>query len=150
MGASILSMSLEFPALGRHCEFVGCHVLDFLPFRCEACTHHFCVGHRTQQEHQCKAIPPPTQSTSEIQCPLCEVNLPLPKGEDANTLVNAHISRGCPPPHSTKKAPQVPAGRCAVCRAKELLPFRCDQCHKQHCAKHRFTDLHACQRSIRA
>lgn len=35
--ASYTEMKDDIEAIGSHCQMAYCHVLDFLPFRCESC-----------------------------------------------------------------------------------------------------------------
>lgn len=35
--ASYTEMKGDVEAIGSHCQMAYCHVLDFLPFRCESC-----------------------------------------------------------------------------------------------------------------
>ena len=141
-------MALAFPELGKHCSHKNCHTLDFLPFKCAGCSSFFCLEHRTCESHSCPSLSIQVPSSS-VQCPICNQHLPLEKGQSLDELVGAHISRGCPPP-TQKVSTQVPTGRCNTCRKKELLPYRCTRCHKEHCGKHRHVDLHACRPTGRA
>lgn len=132
-------MALAFPQLGEHCKI--CNTLDFLPFKCAHCKGNFCKKHRTTEDHKCTQV---TGDTT-ISCPICDKKLKLDQGDCPDTVVNAHISRGCPAPQST--GTKVPAGRCAKCNKKELLPATCTRCHQHYCVKHRFYDAHGCASS---
>lgn len=39
--------------IGAHCQMAYCHVLDFLPFRCESCRGTYCLDHRSEIAHKC-------------------------------------------------------------------------------------------------
>ncbi|KAL4235022.1 AN1-type zinc finger protein 1 [Mactra antiquata] len=43
----------ELPSLGKHCCFLDCKQLDFLPFDCDGCGKLFCKDHRTKDCHNC-------------------------------------------------------------------------------------------------
>ncbi|EDU45631.1 AN1 zinc finger protein [Pyrenophora tritici-repentis Pt-1C-BFP] len=51
--SSYTEMKGEVEAIGAHCQMEYCHVLDFLPFRCESCQGKFCLDHRTEHAHAC-------------------------------------------------------------------------------------------------
>lgn len=44
---SFTEMKSDVEAIGAHCQMPYCHVLDFLPFRCESCKGY--VNIRTRQ-----------------------------------------------------------------------------------------------------
>ena len=60
---------MELPWIGRRCYV--CKTLDYLPFRCESCRHHYCKEHRS---HGCqlprKVIQNPKDSQDNL-CPYC-------------------------------------------------------------------------------
>ena len=150
----ILSMSLEFPELGKHCQYPNCHTLDFLPFTCASCEQYYCKKHRTTSDHECKQqterhSTPSSKNiiSKQVKCPLCRTMLSLETNQDPNHIVNAHISRGCRK-EASKSCAVVPAGRCAKCNRKELLPATCRRCHQNYCVKHRFFDAHGCEPSL--
>ena len=39
--------------VGSHCQYEYCNQLDFLPFKCQSCSHTFCLDHRTESAHKC-------------------------------------------------------------------------------------------------
>ena len=117
-------MDKDVEAIGAHCQYSYCNVLDFLPFRCESCRGTYCLDHRTETAHKCshagewaarrKAEAPsstvplrgkPTMAT-DIQCShtTCKTYI--------NTLTSTGVS--------------------------------CPTCNRQYCLKHRLKEDHAC------
>jgi predicted nucleic acid binding AN1-type Zn finger protein len=43
--------------VGRHCQYVECGKLDFLPFQCPYCKLYFCLDHRQWSQHECQTPP---------------------------------------------------------------------------------------------
>ncbi|XP_066288964.1 AN1-type zinc finger protein 1-like [Branchiostoma lanceolatum] len=43
----------ELPELGQQCSVTSCKQLDFLPFKCDACSGIFCKEHRSRERHTC-------------------------------------------------------------------------------------------------
>jgi len=130
---------MEFSELGDHCEYLGCLLLDFLPFQCSGCKKTFCLEHRSFSGHKC-------DHTSTIQvpeCPLCQQLIPLKKGEDPNTKVDEHISKGCPKEDSEKMKTNFCSHK--KCKNAELIPILCPNCRKNYCLKHRHAADHECE-----
>ncbi|EAT78942.1 hypothetical protein HBH56_072000 [Parastagonospora nodorum] len=115
----------DVEAVGAHCQMEYCHVLDFLPFRCESCRGTYCLDHRTEHAHKCpqaglwarqraaqsassSTIPPkPSLYTHDQQC-----------FENAcKTLINTS---------------RMPANQCAAC-------------NRSYCLKHRMPEDHDCK-----
>ena len=61
---------MEFSDLGKHCELEGCRQRDFLPFKCEGCFKHFCMEHRTLENHKCATVGLKDKRVNT--CPLCD------------------------------------------------------------------------------
>lgn len=114
----------DVESIGAHCQMEYCHVLDFLPFRCESCKGTFCLDHRTEHAHQCpqagewarrraalnrsgSLAPKPSLYTHDQQC-----------GETTcKTLINTS---------------RMPANQCATC-------------NRSYCLKHRMPEDHDCK-----
>jgi len=132
-------MALEFPQLGKHCEFTGCQQLDFLPFQC-ACNKIFCLEHRNITAHKCTEI----ETAIIPQCPLCNQIIDIKKGEDPNRKVDEHINKGCPDEqHERTKSNQCTFGRC---KNSEVIPILCNLCTKNFCVSHRLPQDHICEK----
>lgn len=135
---------MEFPTLGKRCSFATCRQLDFLPFKCGACEHIFCLEHRTAEAHSCQA-PAFIEDRRVPTCPLCQKPVSVAEGEDVNTKINEHIDGGCKAAHvEAKKSKRCTAKRC---RTSELFPVQCNKCRRQFCLKHRHPQDHECAAS---
>ena len=40
-------------AVGRQCSHQSCHLVDFLPFKCQHCANSFCADHFKPASHSC-------------------------------------------------------------------------------------------------
>ncbi|KHG15615.1 Zinc finger AN1 domain-containing stress-associated 12 -like protein [Gossypium arboreum] len=133
-----------FPDLGKHCQLSGCHQLDFLPFKCQACHKVFCVEHRSCKSHECPE--PEHNSRKVIICEICSTSIEITGKEDQEKMIlDKHEKSGnCDP--RKKKKPTCPVKRC-----KETLTFSnrtiCKTCRLEVCLKHRFPADHACKQA---
>eukprot|EP01113_Clastostelium_recurvatum_P043822 TRINITY_DN7311_c0_g1_i4.p1 TRINITY_DN7311_c0_g1~~TRINITY_DN7311_c0_g1_i4.p1 ORF type:complete len:293 (-),score=42.83 TRINITY_DN7311_c0_g1_i4:68-904(-) len=130
---------MEFPSVGKHCSEPYCKQLDFLPFKCAGCDKIFCLEHRSYDSHHCpKRL---VVDRKAIVCPICNIPIPVPPGEDPNTRIDDHINSGCAT--TVRSTPRYP---CSVrgCKNVELAPLMCNKCGRHHCVTHRFEDHHKC------
>ncbi|CAJ0589035.1 unnamed protein product [Cylicocyclus nassatus] len=138
---SLQDTMAELPHIGRHCDAELCHLLDFLPVRCDACSGTFCLSHYTYEGHNCK-----NAYKKNVQvpiCPICDRPVPTPKGISPDAQVNEHILNNCAA--SAKK--KVYVNKCSVkgCKKKELVPIRCPNCKYNFCLAHRHERDHDCE-----
>uniref|UniRef100_A0A8C5ZAA9 Zinc finger AN1-type containing 2A n=1 Tax=Marmota marmota marmota TaxID=9994 RepID=A0A8C5ZAA9_MARMA len=127
---------MEFPDLGKHCSEKTCKQLDFLPLKCDACNQDFCKDHFTYAGHKC-----PFAFKKDVKvpvCPLCNVPIPVKRGEIPDVVVGEHIDRDCAY-HPGKKKEKVFTYRCSKegCKKKEMVPLACAQCQGSFCIQHR-------------
>jgi AN1-type zinc finger protein 2 len=47
---------MEFPDLGRHCEFLSCGQLEYCPLQCSYCHKWLCMYHQRPVSHMCKEV----------------------------------------------------------------------------------------------
>ncbi|XP_060554875.1 AN1-type zinc finger protein 2A-like isoform X2 [Ruditapes philippinarum] len=135
---------MEFPHIGKHCFQKDCKQLDFLPMKCDACSEIFCNDHIHYNTHSC---PDSYKKDNQVPvCPLCNKPIPLKKGELPDTVVGRHIDSDCQS-DPAKERRKVYTNKCSMkgCKVKELIPVKCDKCHKNYCLRHRFEDDHDCQ-----
>ncbi|KAJ2700171.1 hypothetical protein H4R19_005490 [Coemansia spiralis] len=137
---------MEFPELGVQCHRSDCNELDFLPFRCDYCTHKFCEAHWKVDGHQCprrdrvvdRRVP---------NCPICQQIVSLGPNEDPDTAVDRHIRTSCGRRRqdAQKPAAKRPTG-CVFrkCAEKPLVIDTCPQCAQRFCIKHLHADVHDC------
>ncbi|KAF4014103.1 hypothetical protein G4228_005457 [Cervus hanglu yarkandensis] len=84
---------MEFPDLGAHCSEPSCKRLDFLPLKCDACSGIFCADHVAYAQHHCGSA---YQKDIQVPvCPLCNVPVPVARGESPDRAVGEHIDRDC-------------------------------------------------------
>ncbi|KAJ3326693.1 AN1-type zinc finger protein 2A, partial [Kappamyces sp. JEL0680] len=131
---------MELPHLGKPCFSKDCRELnDFLLQKCVYCSHEFCATHAKAREeetpsdgHHCKSIPLDARA---VVCPVCKQVVPVAKGDSADAVVSAHISRNCPKEENER----VYVNQCSMrgCKKKELMPIKCNVCLLNFCLKHR-------------
>ncbi|ORX33413.1 hypothetical protein BD324DRAFT_639702 [Kockovaella imperatae] len=140
--------------LGSSCHHQACHLNDFLPFKCPACSETFCQPHFLPSQHDCAApLPPSMIDRVAPQCPLCNSTVPTVPN-DPNLAVERHILSGT--------CTGIPGGeqrlkdemrrkkeRGEVCWRKGcskhlVVPMRCEQCSHLFCPTHRHASSHTC------
>ncbi|XP_043381755.1 AN1-type zinc finger protein 2B isoform X2 [Chelonia mydas] len=134
---------MEFPDLGAHCSEPTCKRLDFLPLKCDACEQIFCTDHITYTQHQCTSA-----YKKDVQvpvCPLCNIPIPVKKGEMPDAVVGEHIDRDCKSDPAQRKR-KIFTNKCLKpgCKQREMMKVICDQCHGNFCLKHRHPLDHDC------
>ncbi|XP_038619150.1 AN1-type zinc finger protein 2A isoform X1 [Tachyglossus aculeatus] len=139
---------MEFPDLGKHCSETTCKQLDFLPLKCDACEAIFCKDHITYTQHKCTSA-----YKKDVQvpiCPLCNIPVPLKKGELPDVVVSEHMDRDCKYDPAKQKQ-KIFTNKCLKegCKKKEMMKLICDQCHGNFCIQHRHPLDHDCKRGGR-
>lgn len=132
--------------VGRQCSHPTCHLVDFLPFKCQHCANSFCSEHFKPASHtcakydeakynrvapdceyrprifSCRLVQPPFYSG-----PLCNEPVPIPPGEDPNVRMERHLAMDCSVMTGrSKKANATP--KCARPKCGKLLfaQIQCD------------------------
>ncbi|KAI3660961.1 hypothetical protein MP638_004737 [Amoeboaphelidium occidentale] len=136
---------MEFYHLGKHCSQDLCNQLDFLPYKCSGCQKTFCQDHWKFQDHKCPKEDDFLRNRIVPSCPICQVAIPVAKGEDLNAKVDEHISKNCQKPSKTVDPAYNHLCKAQGCRKKEVIPFQCNQCHLNFCVKHRHARDHNCE-----
>lgn len=134
---------MEFPSLGEHCSRKSCNRLDFLPVKCDACQSIFCTDHMSYLSHMC-----PSAYKKDIQvpvCPLCNVPIPLQRGDPPDLAVGMHIDNDCQSDYGKSKK-RVFVNKCSNkgCKIKEIVRVDCHECGLNYCLKHRHAVDHNC------
>ncbi|KAM6966348.1 AN1-type zinc finger protein 2A [Tautogolabrus adspersus] len=134
---------MEFPDLGEHCSEKTCKRLDFLPMKCDACQEIFCKDHITYANHKCMS-----SYKKDVQvpvCPLCNIPIPIKRGEMPDIKVGEHIDSDCKSDPAQRKR-KIFTNKCSKggCKQKEMMRVTCDQCHLNYCLKHRHPLDHDC------
>ncbi|KAM9784926.1 AN1-type zinc finger protein 2A isoform X2 [Syngnathus typhle] len=135
---------MEFPDLGEQCSEKTCKRLDFLPMKCDACQEIFCKDHVTYAHHKCTS-----SYKKDVQvpvCPLCNIPIPIKRGEMPDIKVGEHIDRDCKSDPAQRKR-KIFTNKCSKggCKQKEMMRVTCDQCHLNYCLKHRHPLDHDCK-----
>ncbi|XP_004617192.1 AN1-type zinc finger protein 2B isoform X1 [Sorex araneus] len=134
---------MEFPDLGAHCSEPSCQRLDFLPLKCDACSGIFCADHVAYAQHHCGSA---YQKDVQVPvCPLCNVPVPVARGEPPDRAVGEHIDRDCRSDPAQQKR-KIFTNKCerAGCRQREMMKLTCDRCGRNFCIKHRHPLDHDC------
>ncbi|XP_036029277.1 AN1-type zinc finger protein 2B isoform X2 [Onychomys torridus] len=134
---------MEFPDLGAHCSEPSCQRLDFLPLKCDACSGIFCADHVAYAQHHCGSA---YQKDIQVPvCPLCNVPVPVARGEAPDRAVGEHIDRDCRSDPAQQKR-KIFTNKCerSGCRQREMMKLTCDQCGRNFCIKHRHPLDHDC------
>ncbi|KAI4822561.1 hypothetical protein KUCAC02_008098 [Chaenocephalus aceratus] len=135
---------MELPHLGEHCSEQTCKRLDFLPMKCDACQDIFCKDHITYATHKCMSA---YQKDIQVPvCPLCNIPIPVKRGEMPDIKVGEHIDRDCKSDPAQRKR-KIFTNKCSRggCKQKEMIRVTCDQCHLNYCLKHRHSLDHECK-----
>ncbi|KZT32893.1 hypothetical protein SISSUDRAFT_1054944 [Sistotremastrum suecicum HHB10207 ss-3] len=144
--------SVESPAssqllfVGQQCSDKTCHLVDFLPLKCQHCAQPFCGEHFLPQNHSCEKYDVTKFDRVAPQCPLCNTPIAIPPGEDPNIKVSRHLETSCSSTTGRSSRTTSSTPRCQNLKCKKVLfaPIRCDSCRHQFCAEHRFPNGHNC------
>ncbi|KAI9458820.1 hypothetical protein F5148DRAFT_1219879 [Russula earlei] len=132
-------------AVGRQCSHPSCHLVDFLPFKCQHCANSFCADHFKPASHSCAKYDEAKFNRVAPDCPLCNDPVPIPPGEDPNIRMERHLTMDCSVMTGrSQKANTTP--KCARPKCGKLLfaQIQCDKCHQKFCPEHRFPSSHNC------
>ncbi|KAM7371868.1 hypothetical protein PAMP_009075 [Pampus punctatissimus] len=79
-------------------------------------------------------------------CPLCNIPIPIKRGEMPDIRVSEHIDRDCKSDPAQRKR-KIFTNKCSKggCKQKEMMRVTCDQCHLNYCLKHRHPLDHDCK-----
>eukprot|EP00392_Amoebophrya_sp_AT5.2_P015774 g15990.t1 len=79
----------------ENCSFPGCNKVDFLPFKCDACSRLYCLEHRSYQAHACPEAK--SKDFTVVICPDCKKGLRVPASEtDLDGVLTKHKQTECP------------------------------------------------------
>ncbi|KAK7677764.1 hypothetical protein QCA50_019316 [Cerrena zonata] len=141
----------ELLAVGQQCSEEHCHLIDFLPFKCEHCAQAFCGEHFRPQAHKCHKYDEHQHNRVAPPCPFCSTPIAIPPGEDPNIRMERHFNDDCPVT-SGQSGKKSTTPHCARAKCNKVLwsPIRCDKCSQQFCPAHRFPNDHSCVSSSKA
>ncbi|KAF1913444.1 hypothetical protein BDU57DRAFT_522345 [Ampelomyces quisqualis] len=115
----------DVEAVGSHCQMEYCHVLDFLPFRCESCRGTYCLDHRTEYTHKC----PKAGEWARRRAAQSSFSSNLPPKPSLYTHDQQCYENTCKTLVNTSR---MPANHCATC-------------NRSYCLKHRMPEDHDCK-----
>ncbi|KAL6710891.1 hypothetical protein ACN47E_006766 [Coniothyrium glycines] len=113
----------DVEAIGAHCQLEYCHVLDFLPFKCQSCQGTFCLDHRTEHAHKCVQ----EGAWARARAARMSDSTPSPKPSLYNHEQQCYEST-CKTLINTSR---MPANQCSTC-------------NRSYCLKHRMPEDHDC------
>uniref|UniRef100_A0A8C9J4S4 Zinc finger AN1-type containing 2B n=1 Tax=Piliocolobus tephrosceles TaxID=591936 RepID=A0A8C9J4S4_9PRIM len=78
-------------------------------------------------------------------CPLCNVPVPVARGEPPDRAVGEHIDRDCRSDPAQQKR-KIFTNKCerTGCRQREMMKLTCERCSRNFCIKHRHPLDHDC------
>ncbi|KAI0789737.1 hypothetical protein C8Q75DRAFT_764734 [Abortiporus biennis] len=144
-GTSSTERDEQLLGIGKQCSAPLCHLVDFLPFKCQHCGQDFCQEHFMPKGHNCDKYDEYKHNRIAPDCPFCKVPIAIPPGQDPNARLEHHFETDCPVlTGKNSKAKSSP--RCARAKCGKVLfsPIRCEKCREQFCPAHRYPDSHSC------
>ncbi|CAG8592607.1 2155_t:CDS:2 [Diversispora eburnea] len=84
---------MELLNIGRHCSNTDCNQLDYLPFKCQHCRNYYCGEHSKPKQHSCINLPPTDDGERVPICPICDIPVPISRGENPNVRTSGKTSR---------------------------------------------------------
>jgi len=132
--------------IGNHCAEPTCRQKDFLPFTCKYCEKLFCLDHKEPTSHNCEKSN--FGDRKALVCPLCQTTLYYEVGQSSETEVwNKHNTMECRLRKNLKKNgenQQFCAAKACKTKLTSVNIFKCKNCGKEVCLKHRFEEDHEC------
>ncbi|KAL1594344.1 hypothetical protein SLS60_010104 [Paraconiothyrium brasiliense] len=124
---SYTEMKRDVEDIGAHCQMPYCHVLDFLPFRCESCKGTYCLDHRSEHAHKCPK----------------EGDWARRKAGRDGTITLSSVN-GKPSLYSHDQ--QCYEKSCKTLINTSRMPAnQCSTCNRSYCLPHRFPEDHDCK-----
>ncbi|RPB03271.1 hypothetical protein L873DRAFT_1826332 [Choiromyces venosus 120613-1] len=125
----------EVEAIGKHCDLPECHLLDFLPFKCESCGGTYCLDHRTETAHKCAHEGRWAAARREKNTSSSSSSSSSTSAVPARPKIRSLLQTDCAHPKCKTiiNTPRDPAVNCTTCR-------------KQYCLSHRLQDQHDCDK----
>ncbi|KAI3607698.1 sec14 cytosolic factor [Moniliophthora roreri] len=134
-------------SIGKQCSHEACHLVDFLPFKCQHCQESFCQEHFKVEDHSCPKYDASKHNRVAPSCPFCNNPVAIPPGQDPNVRMEQHFEKECPVMLGKTVKKSTPVCERGKCGKVLYAPIRCDKCRKQFCPAHRFPGDHTCNAS---
>ncbi|KAI0259832.1 hypothetical protein BC834DRAFT_904193 [Gloeopeniophorella convolvens] len=121
-------------SVGRQCAHPSCHLVDFLPFKCQHCAESFCADHFKPASHTCPRYDETKFNRVAPDCPLCNEPVPIPPGEDPNIRMERHLTVDCSVMTGrSRKANATPKCSKPKCGKVLIAQIQCDKCRQKFC-----------------
>ncbi|KAK7056833.1 hypothetical protein VNI00_002550 [Paramarasmius palmivorus] len=131
-------------SIGKQCSHAACHLVDFLPFKCQHCQESFCQEHFKVDDHNCPKYDASKHNRVAPSCPLCNSPVAIPPGQDPNIRMEQHFAKECSVMLGKAVKKSTPVCERGKCGKVLYAPIKCDKCRKQFCPAHRFPSDHSC------
>ncbi|KAI5795494.1 hypothetical protein DFH27DRAFT_565616 [Peziza echinospora] len=128
-------------AIGKHCDIPSCHMLDFLPFKCESCNGTYCLDHRTETAHKCAHEG--KWAAERLRRELGVSKTPRQSGgggsSSSSSTSTGHTLASTAPPTTC------PHQKCkTTINTPRSAGVFCPACKRTYCLAHRLQDAHDC------
>ncbi|CAI5464904.1 unnamed protein product [Closterium sp. Yama58-4] len=117
------------------------NLLDFLPFKCDACHQPFCLEHRSYGAHECPDVH--VKDVTVTVCPKCSSSFRTSRFEDAERALARHMGGSDCQAASAERRTKCPVRGCRQ-RLTTSNRAKCRSCAKDHCLQHRLASDHHC------
>jgi len=142
--ASTLQRDERLLAVGQTCSDPLCHLVDFLPFKCQHCSLPFCAEHFKVDAHKCSQYDESKHDRVAPSCPMCNEPVAIPPGQDPNIRMERHMDTECSVLTGRRQKKSAPTCARAKCGKVLFAPISCSKCNQQYCPAHRFPADHLC------
>lgn len=113
-------------AIGTQCAAPTCMLVDFLPIKCQHCSHAFCSEHFLPEAHKCDKFDAHLHNRVAPPCPFCSTPIAIPPGQDPNIKMEAHFNTECVVLTGQGRKSAHPTCARAKCGKVLYAPIRCD------------------------
>ncbi|CAI5470232.1 unnamed protein product [Closterium sp. Yama58-4] len=117
------------------------NLLDFLPFKCDACHQPFCLDHRSYGAHECPDVH--IKDVTVAVCPKCSSSFRTSRFEDAERALARHMGGSDCQAASAERRTKCPVRGCRQ-RLTTSNRAKCRSCAEDHCLQHRLASDHHC------
>lgn len=125
-GSSTPERDAGLLAIGKQCSAQTCMLIDFLPIKCQHCSHAFCYDHFLPEAHQCDKFDAHQHNRVAPPCPFCNTPIAIPPGQDPNIKMEAHFDTECIVLTGQARKRAHPTCARAKCGKVLYAPIRCD------------------------
>ena len=125
-GSSTPDRDTGLLAIGTQCSAPTCMLVDFLPIKCQHCTHAFCSDHFLPEAHKCDKFDAHLHNRVAPPCPFCSTPIAIPPGQDPNIKMEAHFNTDCVVLTGQARKSAHPTCSRAKCGKVLYAPIRCD------------------------